>query len=496
VRGTDHPTSKCQPPRAKAPRARDFARACHDGPIAIVRHAAVFFAFAAALPLTNCKEFVREMWERAMRAGIVAGCVALALLVGGCDTNDSRFFRYGIGTNLYSEDIVQTTQYQDIYLTELCRQALPMLVTTESACVNAGLTQNDWNLIVQAGMNDIDRRCDSYLAWLDDRRRTNNAVLKELGDVTVASQAIMRVAGVGANPITLAGLAFGLAANTFTNVNSRLLLEVDKTTVQTLVLRRRADYRIQLRDVRVVNKPAVVHALRQYLTICTPFTIETDINSTITVFQQVGADGLDRRGPLVNPDTVGTPLRATTDTGTAPKRPPPDKSVPEFAAIIVNYDPKVHTPTFVKGIVRKLCLNESDANTVAKTTAAIQVFQMTLRDVRQEAGAKVTGKLTDQELLVLNDEGKCDNTKFRNFYEASSSVPDGIKNPDVIPLLNRALATGRLPLNAPESDVRAKIPDVQRVLSAKLTLLSAELKNQLTPELIAQLQKLPQVPTP
>jgi hypothetical protein len=107
-------------------------------------------------------------------------------------------------------------------------------------------SQNGWDLIVQAGLNDVDRRCDSYLAWLDDRRRTNNAILKEFGDVTVASQAIMRVAGVGANPITLAGLAFGLASNTFTNINSRLLLEVDKTTVQTLVLRRRNDFRVDL----------------------------------------------------------------------------------------------------------------------------------------------------------------------------------------------------------------------------------------------------------
>jgi hypothetical protein len=86
VRGADHPTSKSQLPRAKAPRGRDFARACHDGPIAIVRHAAVFFAFAAALSLTNCKEFVREMWERAMRAGIVAAGVALAVGVGACST--------------------------------------------------------------------------------------------------------------------------------------------------------------------------------------------------------------------------------------------------------------------------------------------------------------------------------------------------------------------------------------------------------------------------
>src|SRR3954465_8464420 len=78
VRGADHPASKSQPPRAKAPRDRDFARACSDGPIAMVRHTAVFLAFAAALSLTNCKGFVREMRERAMCAKIVVGCVALA----------------------------------------------------------------------------------------------------------------------------------------------------------------------------------------------------------------------------------------------------------------------------------------------------------------------------------------------------------------------------------------------------------------------------------
>src|SRR4051812_3342887 len=207
--------------------------------------------------------------------GILASCL-LALLVAGCDTTDSRYFRYGIGTDLYSADIVEITQLQDVYLTELCRQALPTLSAGEGQCLPGVSSPLGWNLIVQAGLNDVDRRCDAYLAWLDDRRRTNGAVLKELGDIAVASQAIMRVAGVGADPITLAGLAFGLASNTFTNVNSRLLLEVDKTTVQTLVLRRRDDYRLQLRNLQFDNRPAAIHALRQYLTICTPYMIETD----------------------------------------------------------------------------------------------------------------------------------------------------------------------------------------------------------------------------
>jgi hypothetical protein len=86
VRGTDHPTSKNQPARANAQRSRAFARARRDGPIAMLRHLAVSFARAAALSLTNCKGFVPEMWERAMR-GVgfrLVICVCVALTATGC----------------------------------------------------------------------------------------------------------------------------------------------------------------------------------------------------------------------------------------------------------------------------------------------------------------------------------------------------------------------------------------------------------------------------
>jgi hypothetical protein len=418
-------------------------------------------------------------------AGIVTWCVGLALLVGGCDTTtDSQYFRYGIGTDLYSADIVETTQLQDIYLTELCRQALPLVSTADTECLNAMPGPNGWNLIVQAGLNDVDRRCDSYLAWLDDRRRTNNAVLKELGDVTVASQAIMRVAGVSANPITLAGLAFGLASNTFTNINSRLLLEVDKTTVQTLVLRRRDDFRIDLQNKTVGDRPSAIHALRLYLTICTPFAIETDINATVTVFQQVGSRGLDIKGPLVNPATIGKSFKSSTDTGTAPPRPPAGPVVPEFQAIFTNYDPKVNTPEEVGILARKLCLTNADIKNVPKMTAAIQVYQMTLRDMLNVPSTKVTGKLTPKQVLSLNDEAKCDNTKFANFFETPKGIPGGITNSGVLTLLNTARPKeAPLTANSSESQIRARIADVQQSLP-KLTLRSAELSGQLTPDLV------------
>jgi hypothetical protein len=438
------------------------------------------------------------------RTGAILAGLGLALLTGGCDTTDLRFFRYGVGTDLYSSDIVETTQYQDLYLTELCRQALPVLSRAASAeCANAALLPNDWTLIVQAGLNDIDRRCDTYLAWLDDRRRTNASILKQLGDTTVATQGIMRLVGVGADPITIAGLAFGFATNTFTNINSRLLLEVDKTTVQTLVLRRRSEFRLDAALGNVNNRPAAIHALRLYLTICTPFAIETDINTTVTVFQQTGPGGLGAKPPLVSPVTIA-PLRSGTFTDTPPVRggtTPPER-IAAFEAIIVNYNPKVDTPRFVRGLMGKLCLKESDAEIVPRTMAAIQVFQQLLIEAKQP-GVTITGKLSPQELLKLNDisaltsdrKAKCDTNRFRNIYEASTVWPGGIANPATIPLVNRALPPERrMCATVSEKTVRARIADVRLSLVSKLTLRSIELVEQLTSDLTAVLFDMPTVP--
>ena len=163
MRGADHPTSKSQPPRAKAPRGRDFARACHDGPIAIVRHTAVFFAFAAALSLTNCKGFVREMWERAMRVrSVVVVCVGLALTLTMSACSDAVLIREGIGTNLAAADLPEASRLQDIYVGEICHQAGLRVVRQGDFlfCEEVGLRPSEWRTFVQAGMNDIDRRCD------------------------------------------------------------------------------------------------------------------------------------------------------------------------------------------------------------------------------------------------------------------------------------------------------------------------------------------------
>ena len=96
-----------------------------------------------------------------------------------------------------------------------------------------------WTLLVRSGFNDIDWRCDSYLAWLNARRRNRNAILNEITDTRNFTEAVMFTAGASASALTIAGLAFGLASNTFTNYYSRLLEEIEKSTVEVLVHEKR-----------------------------------------------------------------------------------------------------------------------------------------------------------------------------------------------------------------------------------------------------------------
>ena len=100
---------------------------------------------------------------------------------------------------------------------------------------------------VQAGMNYIDRRCDGYLAWLDNKRRWREPILKQLHTTAATTGAIMGLTGVGAVPIAIVGTAFGFAQDTFVNVNARLITEIDHSVLQTVALK--------MKDVRLLASP-------------------------------------------------------------------------------------------------------------------------------------------------------------------------------------------------------------------------------------------------
>ena len=206
---------------------------------------------------------------------LAAGIAALSssVLLSAC-----TFLDAGVGTNLYASAASTAPDLEDLYVGLLCDRA-------GLSCSDLAVGSPSWTIIVQAGMNDIDQRCDAYLTWLDDRSRSQAPILKELSDLSVATQAIMATTPAGVGAITVVGIAFGLASSTFTNFNSRLLYEVNHSTVQSIVLGNDNRFRQDLMGKIINNRPSAIYALRSYLRLCMPFTIETQINNAVTLFK-------------------------------------------------------------------------------------------------------------------------------------------------------------------------------------------------------------------
>jgi hypothetical protein len=255
-----------------------------------------------------------------LRAGIVASSLAFVLLVSGCSSLEEKLIQEGIGTELPAVDIAESTRRLDAYLNYLCAQAGGTRTAVETPDAVFGCDMNryggaGWSLLVRAGFNDIDRRCDSYLGWLSARRRDRSAILSQIHDTRTFTEALLYTTGVGAAPIAIAGLAFGLASNSFTNYYSRLLFEIEKSTVSVLVHEKRLQYREKLGS-NIAFQPDAVHVLREYLLICTPFYIEDLINQR-TRDSVAGNDPADKG----NADQIRRSIVAGALLGSIPKTP-------------------------------------------------------------------------------------------------------------------------------------------------------------------------------
>src|SRR5258708_2378334 len=99
------------------------------------------------------------------RIWIAFACVA-SLLISACSTLKRRYARERIGVGLFSSGLHEASNLQELYIGYICQQAgLPVVTDRGYVVCATGFGPNEWSLFVQAGMNDIDRRCDAYLAW-------------------------------------------------------------------------------------------------------------------------------------------------------------------------------------------------------------------------------------------------------------------------------------------------------------------------------------------
>lgn len=362
------------------------------------------------------------------RLTLAAFLPVVSVWLAACDPAlEQKYYKEGIGTEIARPDIATVTALQDLYLSELCRQT-GMVPMVDGVCSPVGLTPN-WGVIAEAGMNDIDARCDAYLAWLDDKRRSQEPILSEINALQTTSQALMRVAGVGADPITMVGLAFGLASNTFTNIRSRLLLEANHSTVQSIVLSRQKEYRDGLMKQRIVTRAEAVYALRSYLRICMPMTIEMQINTTITIYEQAGVPGIamKRDNPLIDPRTVtrNAPVGAVPIVSSQKivhiDRPVPGP-IPGLADITPKDNPELRGQSDLSQLQSALCAQADNGAVGALTKAEIGIFKIATyldpTDTRREGK-----QLSPDEIRKIKTSGECPDTA-KNYYEKTSYKPN------------------------------------------------------------------------
>jgi hypothetical protein len=193
--------------------------------------------------------------------GVVVTCVGLALSAAGCDPT------LGAEVELYTADPAPRIALLNPYVSLVCAQA-----SSNVSC------DGNWSMFVQAGMNDIDRRCDGFLAWLNARARDKKPIIAESSTINTAGRAIMTVSGSNPTPLNMVAAAFGLASASHANRNSQLLISVNRSTVQEIVLTGRAQFRDKIKNYVVPDQPAAIHLLRNYVQLCMPITIEASIN--------------------------------------------------------------------------------------------------------------------------------------------------------------------------------------------------------------------------
>lgn len=215
-----------------------------------------------------------------------ASLVCIGIALAGCNPiADKRYMDEGAGIELGYAGLSETTKQQDIYVKEVCEQAgYPQSESSDG--VSSCMENSGWNRFVMAGINDINRRCDGYLTWLDAKRRDRAPVLKELLTASAASQSILAASGAHSSTLDIVSAGFALAGATYENWNSRLLLAINQSTVVDIVYSRQAQFVEQMKGKNFGDRPTAIYVLRNYLRLCMPTTIEADINTSMTLIQR------------------------------------------------------------------------------------------------------------------------------------------------------------------------------------------------------------------
>ena len=343
-------------------------------------------------------------------------CILLisVIILSSCSQNEFDYRRNGIGSDLYSADLKQATQNLETYFGFICQQAGINGNGNPPSCNYATMGNKSWTLFVQSGFNDIDRRCDGYLAWIEEVRNREAFGNSQINAIETLVRGLKVATGVASvESLAIIGEAFGYSQSLFTDYHRFLYNGLESSTIKAIVSERRLAYRISLRDVQIQYKPDAVNILRSYLRICMPFTITMDANT----FARASATGNDL------PNYVDPRLQRETLIGQRLLRDTPETSKEVIVKTIVKtetVEPKPFDTKFQTKVEETL--DKSDVQNLQSRLCAPQTGRFD--NATRAAILKVQGATNDPapsnkintslQLSIIEDEPRgCEDSRFR-----------------------------------------------------------------------------------
>lgn len=332
--------------------------------------------------------------------------IACVWALGGC--RNSKI----VGADLHTDDIAQETVQIETYFGQLCVRARVATPYKPNYLVLAGETipentpwcalppmSPNWILVVEAGINDINRRCDHYLEWLHKVSRRIRAKKRFLNASSVLTFGLMGNYAASRESLATVALAFGFAQDVLDIRRSRVLLDLDLATVRDVVQEAQILYiKDVAKNAQVKRATQAEAVLREYLNLCLPGTIEHQVNKAVqTSFRLAGAgksttglgDFLGRKAPPITRGRAEQPLPGGGTEG-------PDERDLEF---IRGTD----LTGFEKGILlndgqiiqENLCVSPANGFFGPETRKAILLAQIIRRDLPKNKGRITTTKQRD-----------------------------------------------------------------------------------------------------
>lgn len=165
--------------------------------------------------------------------------------------------------------------------------------------------------VINAGMQYADTLCSDYieaLYWVNKQLKADVRDVNALGTLTASAMGIAKSA---ANSIAGAAVLFGFAEDSLNNMGSRVLFELEPSSIRALVEGSQKSFRGALPS-GYQGQAAVFTVVREYISLCIPSRIEAEINNAAKTALPVASEGNAAKGEAPKVSTNANQVKLST----------------------------------------------------------------------------------------------------------------------------------------------------------------------------------------